>query len=174
MLEINDRLPSECTDISEVRNEIDNIDKVIIRLLSERFEYVKEVVKYKEKTASSVEASDRRNAAISDRRKWAEEASLNPDVIENIYNTLIDYFIDEGMDEENVMYMGFHASKYNCLAVVRQGELYWHDVNFYVREIEKLGARAWMWADKVWWEPDEYVKHIPKSVLQGKAFKRSA
>lgn len=95
MFENNDRLPSECTNIAEVRNEIDNIDKVIIRLLSERFEYVKEVVKYKEKTASSIVASGRRNAALADRRKWAEEAGLSPDVIEEIYDRLIRYFIEE-------------------------------------------------------------------------------
>lgn len=95
MFENNDRLPSECTNIAEVRNEIDNIDKVIIRLLSARFEYVKEVVKYKEKTASSIEASGRRNAALADRRKWAEEAGLSPDVIEEIYDRLIRYFIEE-------------------------------------------------------------------------------
>lgn len=95
MFENNDRLPSECTNIAEVRNEIDNIDKVIIRLLSARFEYVKEVVKYKEKTANSIEASGRRNAALADRRKWAEEAGLSPDVVEEIYDRLIRYFIEE-------------------------------------------------------------------------------
>lgn len=95
MFEVNDRLPSECTSITDVRNEIDNIDKVVIRLLRERFEYVKEVVNYKEKTASSIEASDRRSAALRDRRTWAEEAGLDPDVIEDIYSRLIQYFIDE-------------------------------------------------------------------------------
>ena len=95
MPEINDRLPSECTNIGEVRNEIDNIDKVIIALLSKRFEYVKEVVKYKERTASSIEASDRRSAALADRRRWAEEAGLSPDVVEEIYDRLIRYFIEE-------------------------------------------------------------------------------
>lgn len=95
MLEINDRLPSECTSIAEVRHEIDNIDKVIVRLLGERFGYVKEVVKYKEKTADSIEASGRRNEALADRRKWAAEAGLDPDVIEELYDRLIRYFIEE-------------------------------------------------------------------------------
>lgn len=89
------RLPQECTNITEVRNEIDHIDATIIKLLSTRFGYVREVVKYKEKTASGIEASDRRAAVIATRRQWAEEAGLCPDVVENIYNTLIDYFIDE-------------------------------------------------------------------------------
>ena len=88
-------LPQECTNISEVRNEIDHIDATIIKLLSTRFDYVREVVKYKEKTASGIEASDRRAAVIATRRQWAEEAGLCPNVVENIYNTLINYFIDE-------------------------------------------------------------------------------
>lgn len=89
------KLPQECTNITEVRNEIDIIDKDIINMLSKRFGYVREVVKYKEKTTSGVEASGRRAAVITSRREWAEEVGINPDVIENIYNTLIDYFITE-------------------------------------------------------------------------------
>lgn len=95
MIGINDRLPSECTNIQEVRDEIDNIDKVVIKLLSERFGYVKEVVKYKERTASSIEASDRRNAALKDRREWAVQVGLDPEVIGEIYDRLIRYFIEE-------------------------------------------------------------------------------
>lgn len=94
------KLPQECTNITEVRNEIDHIDADIIKLLSTRFDYVREVVKYKEKTASGIEATGRRNAVIDSRRQWAVEAGLNPDVIENIYNTLIDYFI---VEEKKIM-----------------------------------------------------------------------
>ena len=88
-------MSQECTTITEVRNEIDNIDSEIIKLLSTRFGYVREVVKYKENTDSGIEATDRRAAVIASRRQWAKEAGLSPDVIENIYNTLIDYFIEE-------------------------------------------------------------------------------
>ncbi|MBQ0060423.1 MAG: chorismate mutase [Bacteroidales bacterium] len=95
MVDSKRKLPGECTNINEVRNEIDNIDFDLIKLLSNRFGYVREVVKYKENTNDGIEASDRRAAVIASRRKWAEEAGVNPDVIENIYNTLIDYFITE-------------------------------------------------------------------------------
>lgn len=94
------KLPQECTNITEVRTEIDSIDSDIIKLLSARFGYVREVVKYKEKTASGIEASGRRAAVINSRRKWAEEAGLNPDVIEDIYNSLIEYFI---VEEKKIM-----------------------------------------------------------------------
>lgn len=96
MIDDNKRkLPHECADITDVRNEIDYIDSQIVKLLSERFGYVREVVKYKEKTAAGIEANDRRRAVIETRRQWAEEVGINPDVIENIYNTLIEYFIEE-------------------------------------------------------------------------------
>lgn len=92
---VNEKQPLECTNISEVRNEIDNIDREIIRLISTRFEYVKEVVKYKDNTATAIEASDRKMAVMRTRREWAEEKGLNPNVIENIYSQLVQYFIDE-------------------------------------------------------------------------------
>ena len=94
------RLPQECTNVTEVRNEIDKIDSDIIKLLSTRFGYVREVVKYKENTNTGIEASGRRAEVIASRRKWAEEAGISPDVIESIYNTLIDYFI---IEEKKIM-----------------------------------------------------------------------
>lgn len=94
-LNTNKKSPQECTNITEVRNEIDRIDARIIALLGERFEYVKEVVKYKDSNAKSIEATDRRNAVIESRRKWATEAGVDPDVVGSIYNDLIEYFIKE-------------------------------------------------------------------------------
>lgn len=92
---VTNRKPSECKNIAEVRDEIDNIDNVIVTLLSERFQYVKEVVKYKEKTADGIEASDRKKAVLEKRRQWAQERGLDPNVIEEIYAKLIQYFISE-------------------------------------------------------------------------------
>lgn len=87
--------PEECKNISDVRNEIDHIDQEIIHLLSVRSEYVREVVKYKEATAEGIEATDRRAAVLQTRREWAVQAGLSPDVIEEIYDRLVSYFIDE-------------------------------------------------------------------------------
>lgn len=99
---VTNKKPSECQNINDVRNEIDNIDNAIITLLSERFNYVKEVVKYKEKTSASAEASDRKKAVIEKRRQWAEEKGLNPDIIEDIYTRLIQYFVSE---EKKIMHL---------------------------------------------------------------------
>ena len=71
-----------------------------------------------------------------------------------------------GMDEENRPI--FHSS--SSILVIRQGELWWHDVNWFVREVEKRGARAWMWTDYV---PnhtkeqfqEEFCRKMPKTVV---------
>ncbi len=72
-----------------------------------------------------------------------------------------DYF-HIGMDEEC-----YHHQKPYSMAIVRHGELWWHDVLFYISEVEKHGSRAWMWSDHVILnDPEEYVRRMPKTVLQ--------
>lgn len=92
---VNEKLPQECTNIAEVRHEIDNIDSEIISLLAARMEYVREVVKYKDGTAKGIEASERRKAVIKTRGEWAEQKGISASVVESVYNTLIDYYIEE-------------------------------------------------------------------------------
>lgn len=92
---VNEKLPQECTNIDEVRNEINNIDNEIINLLAIRLGYVHEVVKYKEATDKAIEASERRATVIRTRRDWAAEKGLDPDVIEEVYKKLIQFYIDE-------------------------------------------------------------------------------
>ena len=61
------------------------------------------------------------------------------------------------------------------LAIVRQGELWWHDFLWFAKVTEKTGCRPWIWSDYVWNHKDEFLKRMPKSVLQsnwyyGKSF----
>jgi len=89
------KTPTECNSLDEIRDHIDAIDQEILQLLSDRFEYVKEVVKYKNPDKDSIIAKDRKDAVIQRRREWALHYGLDPDTIEKIYRTLIDYFIEE-------------------------------------------------------------------------------
>lgn len=88
--------PEDCSNIEDIRQEIDAIDKEVIAALKRRFAYVKTAAKFK-KSAKSVKAPDRFNSMLQERRTWAEEAGLNPDVIEKLYRDLVNYFIDEEM-----------------------------------------------------------------------------
>ena len=65
-----------------------------------------------------------------------------------------------GMDEET------HDNQNNGLiAIIRQHELWWHDLLFMVEQVEKAGSRAWIWADKFWHHPDEFIAQMPRSVM---------
>lgn len=91
------KVPHECKSIKEVRQEIDEIDHAIIGLIGKRFSYIKEIVKYKT-SVDEVYAKNRYNIVISKRRKIAVSHHLNPDVIENIYRIMMDYFIKEQLE----------------------------------------------------------------------------
>lgn len=86
--------PEECLDMQEIRKEIDQIDKSVIDLLGLRFNYVKAAAKFK-KNELEVNAPDRLVTMLSQRRKWAQENNISPDVIEKMYRDLVNYFIDQ-------------------------------------------------------------------------------
>lgn len=70
-------------------------------------------------------------------------------------------FFHLGMDEETAQHQRFHN-----YTVLRQFDLWWHDLLFYVREVDKAGARAWVWSDYYWHHPEPFLENMPKSVLQ--------
>jgi isochorismate pyruvate lyase len=86
----------ECENISEVRLEIDAIDKEIVGLIGQRFEYVKAASKFKT-SETSVKAPERFKAMLALRRVWASEEGLNADAIEKLFNDLVTHFIEEEM-----------------------------------------------------------------------------
>jgi isochorismate pyruvate lyase len=92
--------PVECTNIEEIRNGIDDIDKQIIELLGKRLQYVTEIVRFK-KDEEDVIAKQRYSEVLLARRELAVKASLDPDVIENMYKHLIGYFIEVQMKTLN-------------------------------------------------------------------------
>ena len=66
-----------------------------------------------------------------------------------------------GWDEEKLI-----AQKRAHVAIVRQGDLWWHDFLFTVKEVEKRGSKAWLWSDVNWKHHDEFLKYMPHSVMQ--------
>ena len=66
-----------------------------------------------------------------------------------------------GYDEETAAHQAQHL-----YAVCRQGDLWWHDFLWFVDVTEKAGCRPWIWSDFVWGHRDEFMKRMPKSVLQ--------
>jgi hypothetical protein len=70
-------------------------------------------------------------------------------------------FFHLGYDEETA---GNQVN--NDYVVVRQHELWWHDFDFFIAEVERHGVRPWIWSDYAWKHRDEFLQRTPKSVLQ--------
>ena len=88
--------PQNCSDMQDIRREIDNMDRDIIAILGKCFEYVKAAAKFKT-SATSVKAPERFKAMLEQRRVWASEEGLSPDAIEKMYRDLVNHFINEEM-----------------------------------------------------------------------------
>lgn len=85
---------TDCKSLSEVRSNIDRIDKSIIQLLADRSCYVNQAAKFK-KTEQEVEAPNRVEEIINKVRYLAETNSLNPSIAEKVYRTIIGAFIQQ-------------------------------------------------------------------------------
>lgn len=92
------KTPEECADMADIRREIDQLDYQVIQLLGQRFAYVKAASKFKT-SEGSVKAPERLKAMLVQRRDWAEGAGLNPDVIEKMYQDLVNHFIAEELKQ---------------------------------------------------------------------------
>ena len=65
-----------------------------------------------------------------------------------------------GMDEEMPV-----AQDRDGLMIVRQGDLWWHDLKALAAAVERSGCRPWIWADKQWHVQDEFAEKCPKSIM---------
>lgn len=88
--------PGDCESIEDVRQAIDALDREVISLIGHRARYVEAAASFKT-GEQSVRAPERQQAMLADRRRWAEEAGLDPNVIGEIYRTLVSYFVGREM-----------------------------------------------------------------------------
>ncbi len=87
--------PQDCLNIQEIRAAIYSLDRDIINKLGQRFEYVKPAAKFSNNTEEDIKTVVRFNSMLQQRRVWAEENNLHPDVVEKLYRDLVNYLINE-------------------------------------------------------------------------------
>jgi len=89
-------MENECKNIDEVRENINKIDRQIVKLISERSRFVGQAAKFK-KNSDDVKAPKRVEEVVKKVRGMAEEFDVSPDIVENIYREMIDNFINYEM-----------------------------------------------------------------------------
>lgn len=70
-------------------------------------------------------------------------------------------FIHLGFDEET-----FTHQRRRKLARCRQGDLWWHDLDFLADVALKAGSRPWIWSDYLWRHEDEFLRRMNKDIVQ--------
>lgn len=88
----------ECENLEEVRSNINRIDNIIIKLIAERSDYVKQAAKFK-KSENGVKAPARIEAVIAKVRGKAAEYGADTDMVEALYRGMISRFIGMEMSE---------------------------------------------------------------------------
>ena len=92
----------ECKNLDEVRENIDRLDREIVRMIAERSYYVMQAAKFKT-TKGDVKAPKRVEEVISKVRYLAAEKGLDPDMIEDVYRIMIEYFINYEMEKHGMV-----------------------------------------------------------------------
>lgn len=81
----------ECASLAEVRASIDALDRELLALLGRRAGYVHAAARFKT-DAAAVRAPERVRAMLEQRRAWAREEDLDPEVAAQLFTLLVDYF----------------------------------------------------------------------------------
>jgi isochorismate pyruvate lyase len=92
------KTPEQCENIAEIRAEIDRIDHDIVTALGERLKYVRAASQFKTSEAS-VRAVERVRNLLEQRRAWASEEGLDPEVVEKMYRDLLSFFIEAELND---------------------------------------------------------------------------
>jgi isochorismate pyruvate lyase len=86
------RRPKDCTNMEEVRAEIDRIDAALVDLIGERFVYVDRAWQLKQSPAEAV-VPWRIQQVIDKVRARAVEKGLPPELVEALWRQMIGWFI---------------------------------------------------------------------------------
>ncbi|MBL7992191.1 MAG: isochorismate lyase [Candidatus Kapabacteria bacterium] len=92
------KTPEQCENIAEIRTEIDRIDRNIVAALGERLKYVRAASQFKTSEAS-VRAVERVRSLLEQRRAWAEDEGIDPEVVEKMYRDLLSFFIESELND---------------------------------------------------------------------------
>jgi 3-deoxy-7-phosphoheptulonate synthase len=82
----------ECSNLTEVRQSIDELDDRIVRLLAERRRYALQAARFKS-AADGVKDPGREEQVVNHARALAEREGIEPDLVETLYRDMMAGFV---------------------------------------------------------------------------------
>ena len=87
-----------CTTLDELRTEIDVLDDTIVELIAARNQYIHQAASFKE-SVEEVKAEDRVEAVLNRVRHKALTLGLSPNLISDLYRTMIHEMVESEIAE---------------------------------------------------------------------------
>ncbi|MFB2549723.1 chorismate mutase family protein [Ensifer soli] len=87
------RPPEDCTSMAEIRAEIDQIDRALMRLFHERWGYIGRAGEIKRAIGLAADIPERVEEVRANARHQAESHGLDPDLYDRIWEMLIRHAI---------------------------------------------------------------------------------
>ena len=85
--------PDACTNMTQLRDEIDRIDEALVDLLSQRAGYIDRAIQLKPAEGVPARAEDRVAQVVANVRALAAARGLDPDLTEALWGMLIEWSI---------------------------------------------------------------------------------
>jgi isochorismate pyruvate lyase len=85
--------PQDCSDMADIRAEIDRIDAGLVRLLAERAAYIDRAAVIKATAGLPARITPRVEQVVANVRDHAQAHGLSPDLVEMLWRRLIDWSI---------------------------------------------------------------------------------
>lgn len=85
--------PEDCTDMADLRAEIDRLDHDLVRLFAQRADYIDRAAQIKATADLPARINDRVEEVVANVRRHAATHGLPPDLVEKLWRRLIDWSI---------------------------------------------------------------------------------
>jgi isochorismate pyruvate lyase len=85
--------PADCTNMAQIRAEIDRLDEDLVRLFAERAGYIDRAAEIKAQVDLPARIDTRVEEVVGNVRRHAATYGLPPDLVEKLWRRLIDWSI---------------------------------------------------------------------------------
>jgi len=85
--------PQDCSDMPELRRQIDELDEMLVELLTKRAGYIDRAIELKSQNGWPARIPARVEEVIANARTKAGQAGLDPDLIEGLWRQLVEWSI---------------------------------------------------------------------------------
>jgi chorismate mutase len=86
----HNELEQAATEMQRIRDAIDRVDEVLVRLLNQRVKYAIEIGTVKRQLGLPIYAPEREKEVLSNVERWAGDGPIDPVTLRRLFERIID------------------------------------------------------------------------------------